>query len=260
MKTHWCAAIIVMLLTQTILQAKVVTEELTFAVGDTTLHAYIAYDDAQTGERPGVMVVHEWWGLNDYAKRRARQLAELGYVAMAVDMYGDGKVAQSRQEAGELAGQVRGNTTLMRERAQAGLAVLKNHKLVDAKRVVAMGYCFGGTVVLELAYSGADLAGVVSFHGGITAPTPEEAKNIKARVLVLHGAEDPFVSPESIHTFIERMTEGEVDWQFIAYGGAVHTFTNPEAGNNKASGAAYNEAADKRSWEHMKTFFAEILE
>ncbi len=259
MKLHTLMAMAGLMLMVGTVQAKVVTEEVTYQAGGVTLKGYFAYDDAVTGQRPGVMVVHEWWGLNEYPRRRARQLAELGYVALAIDMYGEGRVAQSREEAGRLAGQVRGDRELMRQRARAGLDVLKNHRLVDANRVAAIGYCFGGTTVLELAYSGADLAGVVSFHGGITAPTPEEAKNIKAAVLVLHGADDPFVPKEAIDTFMQRMAEAQVDWQFIAYGGAVHTFTNPEAGNNKANGAAYDEAADKRSWEHMKVFFHEIF-
>jgi dienelactone hydrolase len=239
--------------------AQVETESIEYVVGGTTLKGYIAYDKSLEGKRPGVMVVHEWWGLNDYAKQRARDLAELGYVALAVDMYGEGQVAEDRAAAAKLAGEVRGDKQLMRQRARAGLDTLKQHPRVDADRVAAIGYCFGGTTVLELAYSGAKLAGVVSFHGGITVPTEEEAEQIEAAVLVLHGADDPMVPAENIAAFQERMAAGDVDWQFVSYGGAVHTFTNPAAGDDKSTGSAYHEAAAKRSWQHMKLFFDEVF-
>ncbi len=166
----------------------------------TTLKGYLAYDDAITGKRPGVLVVPEFWGLNDFAKQRAEKLAELGYVALAADMYGEGKVTQDPEEARRLAGHVR-STPLMRERAQAALQVLASNELVDPKRLAAIGFCFGGTTVLELAYSGAPVLGVVSFHGGLTVPKPEDWKNCRASFLILHGAEDPHIKPEDIAAF-----------------------------------------------------------
>ncbi len=240
-------------------QAAVRTEKVTYRQGDTELVGFLAYDDAAAGRRPGVLVAPEWWGLNDYAKRRAEQLARLGYVAFALDMYGKGKTTTDPKEAGLLAGRFRSDRQLMRARAAAGLEVLKGRPLVDPARLAAIGYCFGGTVVLELARSGADLKGVVSFHGGLATPNPADAKNIKGKVLVLHGADDTFESPAEIAAFQEEMRQGHVDWQMVFYGGAVHSFTNPDAGKAGIKGVAYNEAADRRSWQAMQDFFAEIF-
>jgi dienelactone hydrolase len=206
----------------------------------------------------GVLVVHEWWGLNDYPKKRAEQLAGLGYVAFALDMYGKGVIARDGKEAAKLSGQFRDNP-LMRHRARAGLKVLAENELVDPKRIAAIGFCFGGTTVLELAYSGADLVGIVSFHGGLTMPRPEDMDNIKARVWLLHGAEDPVAPSEKALAFQESMRKADVDWQMIYYGGAVHAFSNPAAGNDKTRGAAYDEKAARRSWKHMQIFFEEIF-
>jgi dienelactone hydrolase len=252
------AVILMMLLANTV-QAKVVTQPVEYTQSGKILEGYLAYDDAIAGKRPGVLVVHEWWGLNDYAKMRADQLAQMGYVAFAVDMYGKGIVATTPQEAGKLAGEVRGNRALMRERVAAGLQVLQQQELVDSARVAAIGFCFGGTTVLELAYAGANIAGIVSFHGGITVPDATDSPGIKARVLVLHGADDPSVKPETISAFQEAMRTGGIDWQMMYYGGAVHAFTNPASGNDKSRGAAYDEKAAKRSWQHMQDFFAEIF-
>lgn len=239
-------------------RSELVSKAVEYKQGDTVLEGYLVYDDAKAEKRPGVLVVHEWWGLNDYAKHRADELAKLGYVAFAVDMYGKGVLAKTREEAGKLAGEVRGKP-IMRERARAGFDVLAAHELVDPKAIAAIGYCFGGTTVLELAYSGAPLAGVVSFHGGISAPKPEDDKGIQAKILVCHGADDPHVPDEQVQDFVDTMRRAGADWQLIAYGGAVHTFTNPAAGNNKSGGSAYDEKAAKRSWQHMLDFFAEIL-
>jgi dienelactone hydrolase len=239
-------------------QAKIVTRPLEYRHDDAVLEGYLAYDDAIKGKRPGVLVVHEWWGLNDYAKRRAEQLAALGYVAFALDMYGKGVSTTDRKEAAKLAGQFRGKP-LMRHRARAGLDVLIGNKRVDRKRIAAIGFCFGGTTVLELAYGGADLVGVVSFHGGLTMPKPEDMKNIKAKMLVLHGAEDPVAPPAKVVGFQGTMREAGVDWQIIIYGGAVHAFTNPAAGNDKTRGSAYDEKAARRSWQHMQMFFTEVF-
>lgn len=228
--------------------------------GDTVLEGYLVYDDATTGKRPGVLVVHEWYGHNPYARMRAEKLAKLGYVAFSLDMYGKGVQAKDPQEAAKLAGIYKGDRKLMRARAQAGLEQLRKHPQVDAKRIAAIGYCFGGTTVLELARGGADVAGVVSFHGGLDTPNVEDAKNIKSRVLVLHGADDPFVPAAQVAAFEDEMRKAGVDWELVMYGDAVHSFTNPGAGNDKSRGAAYNAKADQRSWEAMKTFFNEIFQ
>jgi dienelactone hydrolase len=234
-------------------------ESVSYAQGGNTFIGYLVYDDAIQGTRPGVVVVHEWMGLNDYAKHRADQLAELGYVAFAADMYGNGMVATSTAEAGKLAGALKNDRPLMRARINAALDVLKKQKLVDRNRLAAIGYCFGGTAALELARSGADVLGVVSFHGGLDSPTPADASHIRGKVLALHGADDPNVPPAQVTAFQEEMRKGRVDWQMNYYSGAVHGFTNPANGNDPSRGVAYNEAADRRSWQAMKDFFAEIF-
>jgi len=239
--------------------AELHTENVEYRHGDTVLVGYLAYDNAIKGKRPGVLVVHEWWGNNSYSKRRAEQLARLGYVALALDMYGQGIVAKDAKEAGALAGAYRNDRRLMRERASAGLEVLRTHELTDTKRMAAIGYCFGGTAILELARSGTPLAGFVSFHGGLDTPDPRDAENIKGKVLVLHGGDDPNVPTELMAAFQDEMRKAGVDWQVFIYGGAVHSFSNPESGNDKSRGVAYDEKADKRSWEAMKMFFAEIF-
>ncbi len=239
--------------------AKLHTEVVEYKQGDTVLEGYLAYDDAVKGKRPGVLVVHEWMGLGNYAKMRAEKLAGLGYVAFAADIYGKGIRPQNTDEAGKLATSYKSNRSLLRERVLAGLDVLKNNKLTDLKRIAAIGYYFGGTTVLELARSGADVAGIISFHGGLSTPTPEDAKNIKAKVLVLHGANDPYVPAEEVSAFQKEMRDAGVDWQFIFYSKTVHSFTNPDAGNDPSKGAAYNKISDQRSWQAMKDFFAEIF-
>lgn len=245
--------IMIALLWSVNVQAALRTEVVEYKHGGVVLEGYLAYDDAVKGKRPGIIVVHEWWGLNPYARMRTGQLAKLGYIAFAIDIYGKGVRAKDPAEAGTLSGIYRGNRPLMRSRANAGLEVLRNHPLADVNRIAAIGYCFGGTVVLEMARSGAELAGVVSFHGGLSTPNPSDAKNIKGKVLVLHGADDPAVPPDQVIAFQDELRKAGIDWQMVSYGGAVHSFTNPEAGNDPSKGAAYNEKADKRSWEAMKT-------
>jgi dienelactone hydrolase len=239
--------------------AEVKGEAVEYRHGDAVLEGYLAYDDAIAGKRPGVLVVHEWMGHDPYVRKRAEQLARLGYVAFALDMYGKGVRPKDAKEAAALAGKYKGDRKRMRDRAGAGLAVLRNHPAADPARLAAIGYCFGGTAALELARGGADLAAVVSFHGGLDTPAPEDARNIKGKVLALHGGDDPFVPPAQVEAFQAEMRRGRVDWQFVSYGGAVHSFTNPEAGNDNSKGAAYNEAADRRSWIAMKAFFEETL-
>lgn len=239
--------------------AAIHTETVEYKDGDTILEGYLAYDDAVETKRPGVLIVHEWMGLGPYAQRRAREIAELGYVAFAADIYGKGTRPQNHEEAGAQAGIYKNNRQSMRQRVNAGLQILKDQPLADSSRMAAIGYCFGGTAVLELARSGADVRGVVSFHGGLNTPTLEDAKNIKSKVLVLHGADDPFSPASEVAEFENEMKNAGVDYKIVLYEGAVHSFTNPDSGNDPSKGAAYNESADKRSWEAMNVFFQEVL-
>jgi dienelactone hydrolase len=240
-------------------RAEIVTKTIEYKQGDTTLEGYVAYDNAAKGSRPGVLIVHQWKGLGPYEKMRAEMLAKMGYVAFACDIYGKGIRPASMQEAGAQAGKYKSDRALLRQRVQAGLDTLLKQEGVDKRRVAAIGYCFGGTTALELARSGADIAGVVSFHGGLSTPTPEDAKNIKAKVLACHGADDPNVPPAEVAAFEKEMRDAKADWQLIAYGNAVHSFTDKSAGNDNSKGAAYNENADHRSWQAMKDMFAEIF-
>lgn len=239
--------------------AAVKTESVEYKEGNTVLEGFLAYDDTSTNIRPGVLIVHEWMGINDYTKRRAVMLAEMGYVAFAADIFGKGVRPTNTKEASEQAAKYKGDRPVLRARALAGLEQLKKSRLIDPKKIAAIGYCFGGTTVLELARAGADVAGVVSFHGGLDMPNPEDTKNIKAKVLICHGGDDPYVPAEQVADFQNQLRQAKVDWQFIAYGGAVHSFTNPDAGNDPSKGAAYNADADRRSWEAMRQFFSEMF-
>ena len=251
---------LLLLLVQISIHAKVKTETVEYKDGDITLKGFLAYNTDSTLKLPAVLIVHEWWGLNDYPKMRAQQLAELGYVAFAVDMYGDGKVATSNDEAGKLAGSIRGDIPKLRRRINIALDWLKQNPHVNSHKIAAIGYCFGGTVALELARSGADIKGVVIFHGGLSTPNPTDTKDVKAKILVCTGGDDKSVPIKDITAFQNEMNDANVDWQVNVYSGAVHAFTNPKSGNNPAVGVAYNEKADKRSFEAMKQFFHEIFE
>ena len=253
------AAPVLVLLTSAHTLAAIQTKVVEYKDGDTVLEGYLAYDDAIQGKRPGVLVVHEWNGLQSYVKKRTEQLAKLGYVAFAIDMYGKGIRPQNPQESGAQAKIYRQDRKLMRDRANSGLQVLQQNSLTDTKRIAAIGYCFGGGTVLELARSGADIAGVVSFHGNLDTPNPKDAQNIKAKVLVLHGASDPLVPTEQVKAFETEMRQANVKWQLVSYPRAVHGFTNSENGNDPSTGVAYNEFADQRSWQAMKQFFAQIF-
>ncbi|MHB8995716.1 MAG: dienelactone hydrolase family protein [Armatimonadota bacterium] len=238
--------------------AAVVTQTVTYDSAGTRLIGYLASDEALSGKRPGIIVFPEWWGLNDYPKERARQLAAMGYVAFAADMYGEGKVAADSTEAGKLAGQFRGNwetggRDLMRQRAQAALATLAANNRVDPNRIAAIGYCFGGTVALELAFSGADIRGAVSFHGGLNVPQEGDLQRLKAKLLILHGSADTSVKPETIAALQEALDKAGADWQLVTYSGAKHGFSNP------GNAAAYQEAAARRSWQAMVDFLREVL-
>ena len=234
------------------------TRTIEYQQGDTTLAGVLVYDDAVKSKRPGVLIVHQWMGVTGYEQKRAEMLVQLGYVTFCADIYGKGIRPQTPAEAGAQAGKYKSDRTLLRARVNAGLEVLRKCEFVDARRMAAIGYCFGGTTVIELARSGADLAGVVSFHGGLDSPTPAEGKNVRCKVLACHGADDPFVPAKELAAFENEMRSGGVDWQLIQYGGAVHSFTDWKA-DGSMKGAQYNEKADKRSWEDMKQFFGEIF-
>ncbi len=240
-------------------RAAIQTETVLYQEGNATLEGVLVYDDALAGRRPGILVAHQWKGLSDYERKRSEMLAKLGYVAFAVDIYGQGVRPSDPKAAGETAGKFKADRALLRRRVLAGLEQLRGNSHVDARKIGAIGYCFGGTTVLELARSGADVAGIVSFHGALATPTPEDAKNIKGKVLACHGADDPFVPPAEVSGFEQEMRNAKVDWQLIAYGNSVHSFTDWNAGNDNSKGAAYNEKADQRSWQAMKDFFAELF-
>jgi dienelactone hydrolase len=239
-------------------EAAVHTEKVNYKSGEVSLQGYLAYDDSSKGERPGVLVVHEWWGLNDHAKRKAEALAKAGYIAFAVDMYGEGKNTAHPDTAGKWSAEVRQNKQLGKERFLASYEVLKNHRLTKKKHIAAIGYCFGGYVVLAMAQEGLDLRGVASFHGALPAERVDPG-SIKAKILVLHGAEDPLVKPEQISQYQENLKHAGADWQFVFYGGTKHSFTNPDADKAGMPALAYNRSADRRSWTAMLAFFKEIF-
>lgn len=239
--------------------AKIKTEVVEYKDGNTVCEGFLAYDDASDKPRPGVLVVQDWTGLGDYVKGRAQQLAELGYVAFCADIYGKGVRPTDPKDCAAQAGKYKDDRPVLRQRVKAGLEQLVKNPLVEKGKVAAIGYCFGGTTVLELARSGADVQGIVSFHGGLGSPTPEDAKNIKAKVLVCHGADDPFVKADEVAAFKDEMAKSAVNYKFVAYPGAVHSFTNPAAGSDNSKGAAYNAAADKESWAELKLFLATAL-
>lgn len=258
-------AVLLPLLSALPASGKLVTRTVAYEHAGVKLEGYLAYDDERTarGKLPGVLVVHEWWGLNDYTRIRTEQLAKLGYVAFALDMYGAGQNTTDAKQAGAWAKQFYGKA-LMAERAQAGLNQLLGTGLVDPTRVAAIGYCFGGSTVQALAYTGAPLAGIVSFHGGLIPVPADAAGKNKAKILICHGAIDPNVPASEVAAFKKAMNDGKFDYQFISYSGAVHAFTNPNAdrlatANGMEGGIGYNAAADQRSWAHMKVFFGEIF-
>jgi dienelactone hydrolase len=240
-------------------QAKVVGKKVAYEDAGVQLEGYLAYDDAVSGKRPGVLVVDEAWGLTEYSRRRADQLAALGYVAFAEDMYGKGKVAKHPEEGVEWAKQVQSNIRAWQQRALAGLEALKKEPRTDPGRIAAIGYCFGGSTVQQLAYSGADIRGVVSFHGSLLLPPAEQGSKVKAKILICHGAADPFAKPGSVEEYMAAMDKAGLDWQLIVYGGAKHSFTNPNADNAGMAALGYSKSADQRSWADMQVFFKEIF-
>lgn len=237
--------------------AAVVGEEVSYRAGDTVMKGYLAYDDAVKGKRPAVLVVHEWWGHNDYARKRARMLAAMGYTALAVDMYGDGKTAEHPEDAGKFATAVNSDMEQRRARFLAAKALLEQHPTVAANATAAIGYCFGGGVVLAMARDGVDLKGVASFHGAIATKQLAQPGKVKARVLVLNGAADPMVTEQQIEVFHQEMSAAGVDYRFVNYPGAKHAFTNPDAdtyGQRFGMPLAYHAEADAQSWAELETF------
>ena len=244
------------------LQAEVIGKEVSYSDGETTLKGYLAFDSAIEGKRPAVLVVHEWWGHNDYARKRAEMLAELGYVALAVDMYGDGKTADHPKDAGAFAGEVMKNIETGEARFDAALKFLTEQPQADGKKTAAIGYCFGGAIALHMARVGKDLDAVASFHGTLAPQTSAEEGKVKARVLVCHGADDSFIPQEQIDAFQREMNDAGVDYQFESYPGAVHGFTNPGAtalGEKFGINLAYNAEADAKSWEALKKLLKDVF-
>ncbi len=240
--------------------AALVEKAVTYQHDGATLEGFHVYDDAVTGKRPAVLVIHQWTGLSDYEKRRSRMLAELGYNVLAADVYGKG-IRPQPPEAGKEAGKYKGDRTLYRARLTSALDLLKADERTEPTKIASIGYCFGGCGALELARAGSDLVGVVSFHGSLDAGEglSAAAGKIPAKVLVLHGADDPYVPAEQVAGFGKEMTAAKADWQMIFYSGTVHSFTQKEAGNDPSKGAAYNELSDRRSWVAMQVFFAELF-
>ncbi len=239
--------------------AELQTQQVDYRDGGTVLEGYSAVKKGIEGKQPGVLVVSDWMGLKKPYMDIADKLADMGYVAFAADIYGKGVRPANNQEAAAEATKYKTDRKLLRQRVLAGLEELKKNPNVDQNRIAAIGYCFGGTTVLELARSGSAVVGVVTFHGGLDSPAPADGKNIRGKVLVLHGADDPFVSAQDIAAFQEELRKADVDWQMVYYGNAVHSFTQPLAGTDKSKGNAYHEKAAKRSWEAMKQFFREVF-
>lgn len=240
-------------------RAEVKSKVIAYTVDGVNMKGYLAWDDAVAGKRPGVLVVHEWWGLNDYARKRCDMLAKLGYVAFAADMYGEGKTTTHPKEAAEMAGAVRKNMDGWRARAQAGLKILAEAETTDPAKLAVIGYCFGGSTALQLAYAGADVKAVVSFHGALPVPTAEQAKAIKGKILICHGALDSFIPEKTILEVRGALEDAKADYQLQYYGGAVHSFTVPNADAVGIKGIAYNAAADRRSWNAMLQTFREAF-
>jgi dienelactone hydrolase len=256
------AAVLALLLFPSLIsaQAKIVTKTVPYDQGGVHLVGYLEYDDTQTGGKklPGVLVVPEWWGLNDFVKGRAEALAKLGYVAFAADMYGDGQSTTDPNKAKELSGALYGKP-LMAERARAGLDQLTASGLVDQSNLAAIGFCFGGATCQVLAYSGAPLKGIVSFHGALVPLPADAAARTHAKFLILQGELDPHVDLDQRLAFIKSLDQGKIDFQFLSYSGAVHAFMNPEADKFHLEGISYNATAAERAWNQMQLFFQEIF-
>jgi dienelactone hydrolase len=229
-----------------------------YTIGDQAFQGVFVYPHSSKGKIPGVLMVHNWLGISDETKRQAERVAKLGVAVFAVDVYGKGVRAKGAQDAMALAGKYKGDRKLFRERVMRGLEVLREQKEVEPGKTIAVGYCFGGTGVIELARAGADVLAVVSFHGGLDSPNPADGKNIKARVIALQGADDPFVKAADIAAFQSEMRANHVDWEMAVYGGAVHSFTDTSAGSDSKTGQAYDANADKRSFEVLTDLLTDL--
>ena len=259
---RWILGIVLFLAVALPAQAEVQGQEVTYQAGGTVLKGYLAYDDSIEGKCPGVLVVHEWWGHNEYARQRARMLAGLGYTAFALDMYGDGKTASHPDEAKAFVDAIVNNQEEMIARFMAAMKILKNFPGTDPGHIAAIGYCFGGGTVLNMARMGAPLDGVVSFHGGLTPMTEAQRGQIQAKILVCHGGDDQFVTPEQVDAFKQEMDKLGVNYKFIVYPGAKHGFTNPQADEFAKKfnmPIAYNAAADAKSWQDMQEFLKQAF-
>lgn len=249
------------LVTVSSVEAAVQTKKVVYKHGDLECHGFLAWDDAVEGKRPGVLVVHEWWGLDAYARRRAEMLAKLGYVAFAADMYGEGKTVNHPKDAGEMAQRVRSNVEDWRKRGLDALEVLKSQPQCDSSKLAAIGYCFGGSTVQQLAFQGTDLDAIASFHGALVQPTQAQVQAVKARILICHGADDSFIPATAIKSFRDALDQGRAKYEFISYPGARHSFTVKEADSHGVDGLKYNKEADEKSWAELqkllKSAFAE---
>jgi dienelactone hydrolase len=256
---RFCLTIAIVLASALSAEAAVQSKTVTYKHGDLECRGYLAWDDGLEGQRPGVLVVHEWWGLNEYARQRVVQLAKSGYIAFAADMYGEGKTVQHPTDAGKMAAQVRMNVDDWRKRAQAALDVLKSQPQCDSGKLAAIGYCFGGSTALQLAYTGADLKAVVSFHGALPTATADEAKQVKAHVLICHGGADSFIPDDAIKSFRTALDRAKVKYDFVAYPGVRHSFTVPNADSHGIDGLKYDKKADEDSWKRMQSLFKSKL-
>lgn len=240
-------------------EAKVQITTIPYNHGEVVLEGVLAWDDAIEGKRPGILVVHEWWGLNEYARTRAEQLAALGYVAVAVDMYGKGKVTTHPDEARQWMQQTTANVEIWQARAREGLRLLQANPLVDQTRIAAIGYCFGGATVMQMVYDAAPVKGVVSFHGSLPLPSASLSIKNSVKIFIAHGEADPFLTQDHIAKFKRALDQAGLDWHMVIFGGAQHGFTNPLANQYGMEGVQYQEQADRRSWGHMKLFFDELF-
>jgi len=240
----------------------IIGTEVSYSTDSTEMKGYIVYDESIKGERPGIIVVHEWWGHNDYTRKRAEMLAELGYTAFAIDMYGDGKQAEHPDDAGKFMNQVLANMDEAKARFVKAMEILKNHPSVNSEQIAAIGYCFGGSVVLTMANAGYDLDAVAAFHSGVQLPVQPDAATLKAKILVCNGADDPFISPESVVQFKADMDAAGADYKYIVYENTVHSFTSPDAdalGEKFELPMAYNEEADNASWAELQTLLTSVF-
>lgn len=238
--------------------AKVHTQKVDYSSGDLKFEGFLAYDDSFKGNRPGMVIFHNWMGVTKETESKAIEFAKTGVIAFAGDIYGKGIRPKDTKEAGELATKYKSDRNLLRERVTLALNELLKQKHVDTKKIIATGYCFGGTSALELGRSGADLKGVISFHGGLSNPTPADAKNFKGQVLVFHGGVDPYVPKEEVDLFLKEMNESKVNYDFISFSNTVHSFTEKAAGNDITKGAAYNAHADEQSFAMTKSFIQKL--